>query len=175
MPSLHSPSFDPPDRTRRRHLGRRAVRVLDVRDARPPPAPALLGIAAIQEINRKAPNTLFMIALLGPALVAVVVAVSSVTHLDDDQAKYRFAASVIYLVATPVTLATTSRTTTPSLRSTPGRSQPLVAPRPPRFAPTFAADGRVTRPSALAALDDLADPVAALARGSLEVPASNSS
>ncbi len=61
-------------------------------------------IAAMQSINRAAPNGWFMLALFGTALVCLVLAIEAIVHWGQDGSGYRLAASMLYLVAVVVTI-----------------------------------------------------------------------
>jgi uncharacterized membrane protein len=67
--------------------------------------PDAQGLAAMQAINRDAPNPLFMTVLFGTALICVVLAVSAATRLDQGAARFQLAGGVLYLVAVIVTAA----------------------------------------------------------------------
>lgn len=66
--------------------------------------PAREGIAAMQQINLKAPNPLYMLALLGSAAACVVVGVPAVRRLDTTAGRYVLAGAVVYVAGTLVTL-----------------------------------------------------------------------
>jgi uncharacterized membrane protein len=61
-------------------------------------------IAAMQSINRAAPNAWFMLALLGTALVCLVLAVDAAVHWGRSGSGYRLGASILYLIAVVVTI-----------------------------------------------------------------------
>jgi uncharacterized membrane protein len=62
--------------------------------------PAPQGIAAMQSINVKAINPLFMGALFGSALVGLAAGVVALTDLDETYAPYLVAGGAIYLLGT---------------------------------------------------------------------------
>lgn len=62
------------------------------------------GMAAMQSINREAPNPLFMLSLFGTALAAIVLAISALGRLDERVAVYQLVGSLLYLVGVGVTL-----------------------------------------------------------------------
>jgi uncharacterized membrane protein len=61
-------------------------------------------IAAMQAINRAAPNAWFMVALFGTALVCLVLAIDAIVHWGHGGSGYRLAAGILYLVAVVVTI-----------------------------------------------------------------------
>jgi uncharacterized membrane protein len=63
------------------------------------------GLAAMQAINRAAPNPLFMTAIFGTALVCAWLAVSAASHLDQPAARLQLAGSVLYVVGVVLTVA----------------------------------------------------------------------
>ncbi|HEX3540864.1 MAG TPA: anthrone oxygenase family protein [Acidimicrobiales bacterium] len=63
------------------------------------------GMSAMQAINRFAPTALFMAVLFGTAIVAIVLGVSAVAHLDDTAAWWRLAGCVLYLATIVITAA----------------------------------------------------------------------
>ena len=62
------------------------------------------GMAAMQSINREAPNPLFMLALFGTALAGIVLAISALGRMDEKVAVYQLVGSLLYLVGVGVTL-----------------------------------------------------------------------
>ena len=66
--------------------------------------PGRQGLVAMQEINRGAPNPLFMLALFGTALVCLVLGVSAVRRLGDPVALWQLVGCAIYLVAIVLTI-----------------------------------------------------------------------
>lgn len=75
--------------------------VMRALDALPPPQ----GIAAMQSINRFAPNPLFMLALFGTALTSVALVAHALAHLSEPGAGYRLAGGALYLAAIFLTVA----------------------------------------------------------------------
>jgi uncharacterized membrane protein len=73
----------------------RALRRLPERD----------GLRAMQEINKAAPQPLFILFLFGTAIVCVVLGVSAATRLDETAARWQLAGCVVYVAATIVTIA----------------------------------------------------------------------
>ena len=65
--------------------------------------PAADAIAAMQSINREAPNPLFMAALFGTAAAGVALAVSALPRLDEPVARLQLTGSALYLVAVAIT------------------------------------------------------------------------
>ena len=63
------------------------------------------GLRAMQAVNVAAPQPLFMLALFGTAVAAVVLGVAALTRLDEDPAPYQLAGSVVYVAGTLVTVA----------------------------------------------------------------------
>jgi len=63
------------------------------------------GLRAMQEINRAAPQPLFMLFLFGTALVCLVLGVSAATRLDDPVARWQLAGCAVDVAATLVTVA----------------------------------------------------------------------
>ena len=78
-----APHPDPGCRDRRRHLRWGLLRLLHVHHEQPRPTARPAGPGGLQEINRGAPNPLFMLALFGTALVCLVLGVSAVRRLGD--------------------------------------------------------------------------------------------
>jgi uncharacterized membrane protein len=62
------------------------------------------GLVAMQEVNRGAPNPLFMLALFGTAIVCLVLGVSAVRRLGEPVALWQLAGCALYLVAVLVTI-----------------------------------------------------------------------
>lgn len=60
--------------------------------------PPSQGLAAMQSINKQAPTPVFMLVLFGTGGACVLLGIDSVRHFDSTFAKYRLAASAIYLV-----------------------------------------------------------------------------
>lgn len=59
--------------------------------------PAPQGMAAMQAINLRAPNPLFMLALFGSAVGCIIVAIAAVSDLPHRGAVYRILAAALYL------------------------------------------------------------------------------
>lgn len=68
--------------------------------------PPAQGAAAMQAINREAPNPLFMLILMGTGAGCVVLGVQSAANLDEPGAKYRLAACVLYVAGVVVLTGT---------------------------------------------------------------------
>jgi len=64
------------------------------------------GAAAMQAINREAPNPLFMLILMGTGAGCVVLGVQSAANLDDPGATYRLAACGLYVVGVVILTGT---------------------------------------------------------------------
>ena len=62
------------------------------------------GLAAMQSINREAPNPIFMAVLFGTALGCVALCVSSLQNLDEPGAWGRLIGGALYLVAILLTV-----------------------------------------------------------------------
>jgi uncharacterized membrane protein len=62
------------------------------------------GLRAMQEINRAAPQPLFMLALFGTAVACIVLGVSAATRLDEDAAGWQLAGSAVYEAGTLLTI-----------------------------------------------------------------------
>ena len=62
------------------------------------------GLVAMQEINRGAPNPLFMLALFGTAIVCLVLGVSAVGRLGDPAAIWQLVGCVLYLATIVLTI-----------------------------------------------------------------------
>ncbi|MGD9961202.1 DUF1772 domain-containing protein [Nocardioides sp.] len=62
------------------------------------------GLTAMQQINRGAPNPVFMTVLFGTAGACVVLGVSAIRHLDEPTAPWQLAGSACYLVAIALTV-----------------------------------------------------------------------
>ena len=67
--------------------------------------PAAEGAAAMQSINVKAPNPLFMFALFGSAIGCIVLAVFGRGDLPDQRGMFRVAAAGVFLVGIVLTVA----------------------------------------------------------------------
>ena len=65
--------------------------------------PAADAMAAMQSINREAPNPLFMAALFGTAATGLALGISALPRLDEPVARLQLAGSVLYLAAVAVT------------------------------------------------------------------------
>lgn len=63
------------------------------------------GLAAMQQINRGAPNPLFMTVLFGTAGACAVLGVSAARRLDEPAAPLQLTGSALYLVMIVVTVA----------------------------------------------------------------------
>ncbi len=63
------------------------------------------GLTAMQQINRGAPNPIFMTVLFGTAGACLVVGVSAVRRLHEPGAPWQLAGSAAYLVAIALTVA----------------------------------------------------------------------
>ena len=63
------------------------------------------GIAAMQSINVKAINPLFMLSFFGPAIGSIVLIASARNHTNDASQRYLLAGGMLYLVGTAITLA----------------------------------------------------------------------
>lgn len=66
--------------------------------------PPRQGIAAMQQINLKAPNPLFMLTLFGSAVACAIVSVPAVRRLDTTSGKYVLAGAAVYIAGTFVTV-----------------------------------------------------------------------
>jgi uncharacterized membrane protein len=66
--------------------------------------PAAEGIAAMQQINLKAPNPLFMLALFGSAVACLVIGGVAVNRLTETGSRYLAAGSVTYLAGALITI-----------------------------------------------------------------------
>ena len=66
--------------------------------------PASQGVAAMRHMNKLAPNPFFMTALLGPALLSLVLGVNAITRLDEPGAVYLLIGSAVYLVGIALTM-----------------------------------------------------------------------
>ena len=62
------------------------------------------GLVAMQEINRGAPNPLFMLALFGTGIVCLVLGVSAVRRLDDPAAIWQLVGCLVYLAGIVLTI-----------------------------------------------------------------------
>jgi uncharacterized membrane protein len=62
------------------------------------------GVAAMQAMNRAAPNPLFVLALVGTGVACGVLAVTAVTRWSDGRAPWAFAGSALYLVSLALTI-----------------------------------------------------------------------
>jgi uncharacterized membrane protein len=60
-------------------------------------------IDAMQAINRRAPNPLFMAALFGTAIATVVIEVDAVQHLSKPGSRLRMTAGALYLLGVATT------------------------------------------------------------------------
>ena len=58
----------------------------------------------MQSINAAAPTPLFLVTLLGTALVSVVLGISSLARLDQTGAGFQLAGSALYVAAVLVTV-----------------------------------------------------------------------
>jgi uncharacterized membrane protein len=67
--------------------------------------PGTQGLSAMQSINRAAPNPLFMIVLLGTALLSLFLGVRSLNRLGEPAARYQLAGSISYLAGIVLTIA----------------------------------------------------------------------
>ena len=67
--------------------------------------PPAQGIAAMQSINRFAPNPWFMAVLFGTALTSGFLAVNALLDMGQPGSGYRFAGSALHLLAVVLTLA----------------------------------------------------------------------
>jgi uncharacterized membrane protein len=65
--------------------------------------PATQAMAAMQSINREAPNPLFMAALFGTAAAGLALGITALPRLDEPAAKLQLTGSVLYLAAVAVT------------------------------------------------------------------------
>ncbi|MFN0092690.1 MAG: DUF1772 domain-containing protein [Acidimicrobiales bacterium] len=63
------------------------------------------GMTAMQAMNRKAPNPLFMTALFGSALGCLTVAIAASVDLPERRAVYQLTAAAIYLAGVVLTVA----------------------------------------------------------------------
>jgi uncharacterized membrane protein len=63
------------------------------------------GLRAMQQINRAAPQPLFMLALFGTAVACVVLGVSAAIRLDESVARWQLAGSAAYVAGTLLTIA----------------------------------------------------------------------
>ncbi len=61
-------------------------------------------IAAINAINKAAPNPLFMLALFGTGIVCILLAISGVQHRDDPAAVWQIVGCALYLLSVLVTI-----------------------------------------------------------------------
>ncbi|NUS72598.1 MAG: DUF1772 domain-containing protein [Corynebacteriales bacterium] len=66
--------------------------------------PASSGVAAMQHINKLAPNPWFMTVLLGPALLSLVLGVYAIMRLGSPGAIYLLIGCAVYLVGIIVTI-----------------------------------------------------------------------
>ncbi|MEZ5239727.1 MAG: hypothetical protein R2716_12545 [Microthrixaceae bacterium] len=64
------------------------------------------GAAAMQAINRQAPNPLFGLILMGTGAGCVVLGIQSAANLDDPGARYRLAACGLYVVGVVILTGT---------------------------------------------------------------------
>ena len=62
------------------------------------------GLAAMQAVNKAAPNPLFMATLFGTAIASLVVAVPAVRHLDERTARYQVVGCGLYLAGIALTV-----------------------------------------------------------------------
>ncbi len=62
------------------------------------------GLAAMQAINRTAPTPLFMMALLGTAVLCVGLGISALSRLDEPASVYQLVGSVTYLAGIVLTV-----------------------------------------------------------------------
>ncbi len=62
------------------------------------------GLRAMQEIDRAAPQPVFMLVLFGTAVACVVLGISAATRLDGSDARWQLAGSLVYLAGTLVTI-----------------------------------------------------------------------
>jgi uncharacterized membrane protein len=62
------------------------------------------GIAAMQSINAKAPNPLFMIALFGPAVGSTILMAATQTDTASNQRRYLIFGGAIYLLGIALTI-----------------------------------------------------------------------
>ena len=60
------------------------------------------GAAAMQAINREAPNPVFMLVLMGTGAGCLVLGIQSAPNLDDPAARYRLVACGLYVVGVVV-------------------------------------------------------------------------
>ena len=60
--------------------------------------PSAVGAEAMQGINRKAINPLFMAVLFGPALISVWAIIHAATHWGDRTATFLLAGGVVYIL-----------------------------------------------------------------------------
>lgn len=68
--------------------------------------PASAGMAAMQQVNLAAPRSpAFMTLVLGPALLAVVLAVRALLHRDEPGAALTLAGAAVYVLGVVVTTA----------------------------------------------------------------------
>ncbi len=67
-------------------------------------SPPVQGAAAMQAINRAAPNPLFMLALLGTAVTGVIVGVMGLRDLSAPSAVYAVVGACLYLIPIVLTV-----------------------------------------------------------------------
>lgn len=66
--------------------------------------PASQGIAAMQALNKTAPNPLFMLALFGTAVVCIALVITGIGESDTTGNTYRLIATGIYMVSVVITV-----------------------------------------------------------------------
>lgn len=62
------------------------------------------GIAAMNSINKAAPNPLFMLALFGTAVTCVLLSISGFRHTGDPAAQWQIIGSALYLIGVILTV-----------------------------------------------------------------------
>jgi uncharacterized membrane protein len=67
--------------------------------------PPAQGLSAMQSINKAAPTPLFMLALLGTAVISLILVVLALNRLTGPSARYVVAGSVLYLAGVVLTMA----------------------------------------------------------------------
>lgn len=95
--------------------------------------PAAQGIAAMNALNRAAPNPLFMLALFGSAIVCCVLAVWALTQRGEPGSLYVLLGSIVYVAGTLLTIVYHIPRNNALLRMDPDAAETV------RYWPTYAA------------------------------------